>query len=76
MFLLIIYVCVMFHEEIKAFFSKKRITKGAKNQQAPPKEGTIPLYHDKSMSADPHQKQGGVVAESEGHPPAMLPTST
>lgn len=64
----------MFHKEIKAFFSKKRITKGA-NQQTPPKEGTIPLYHDKSVSADPHQKPGGVVAESEDHPPMLL-TST
>lgn len=73
-FLLIVYVCVIFHKEIKAFFSRMRITKGV-NQQASPRAGTIPLYHDKGTSADPHQKEGGVVAESEVHPPKVA-TST
>jgi hypothetical protein len=64
-FLLIVFVCVMFHHEIRAFFSKKWNTKGAK-QPEPPREGIIPLYHEKRTSVESHQKQGDVMAESEG----------
>ena len=73
-FFLIIYVCVILQKEIKAFFSKKGIMRGW-NQQASPREDTIPLYHDKGTSADPNQKEGGVVEESEDHPPKVA-TST
>jgi len=73
-FLVIVYICFMFHEEIKAFFSKKRNTKGA-NQQAPPREGLLPLYHEKRTSVDTHREQGSVVVESEGTPQKMA-TST
>ena len=45
------------------------------NQQASPREGTIPLYHDKGTSADPHQKEGGVVAGSTGDHPPKVATS-